>query len=376
MLKILPVKTRSQLRQFARFNTELYRDNPFAVPELTSDVVELFSPRKNPSFEFCEAQCFICYKDGQPAGRIAAIINHRANDIWKKKHGRFGYIDFIDDSQVSQALLDAASEWAAARGMTAIEGPLGFTDFDKEGMLVDGFDQLGTFATIYNHPYYAQHMERMGFTKEVDWIEHKLFVPEHVPEKIVRVAEIAQDRFGVKVQNVGSTRSLIRDGWAEKALQLINRAYVDLYGFSELSDRQIKDYIKRYMSKIRPDLMILITDTDDNLVAFGLGMPSLSLAYQKARGRLFPFGFVYLLKALYAKKIEIVDLILIAADPSWQGKGLNAMIMRTFLERVKKRGCLYAESNPELETNTQINEQWSYFDTQTHKRRRIYSRKF
>lgn len=375
MIEVKPTGSKRDLRRFAQFNIDLYRESPYAVPELINDEVKLFLPEKNPAFEFCEAQCFLCYKDGKVVGRVAAIINHRANETWGTKHGRFGYIDFIEDFEVARALIDAATEWVKERGMNEIEGPLGFTDFDKEGMLIHGFDQLGTCASIYNYPYYGEYMERMGFCKAADWIEHKLFVPEVMPEKIEKIAKIVEGRQPIHYVNVKNNKQLINDGWGKQIFELTNRAFAKLYGFSELSPRQQDAYIAQYLPMVRLEYLIMIADENDKLIAYGLGMPSLSRAYQKARGRMFPFGFIHLLKALKAKRFEIVDLMLVAVDPSWQGKGINALIMNKFLENVQKAGCVYAESNPELDSNTQINEQWQYFNTETHKRRRVFIKK-
>lgn len=374
MLKIVTATTPKELRKFAKFNIELYKGNPYAVPQLIVDEVNTLTPSKNPAFEFCEAQCFLCYKDDKIVGRIAAIINHKANQTWGTKHGRFGFIDFIEDFEVAQALIQTAEDWVKERGMTSLEGPLGFTDLDQEGMLIEGFDQLGTMATIYNYPYYPQFMERMGFTKAADWVEHKVHTPDVLQARIAKVAGIVEARTGVRQLQVKSNKELIAQGWGTQIFDLTNTAFAHLYGYSALSSAQKDYYVKQYLPMVRLELLTMVVDKDNKLIAYGLGLPSLSRALQKARGKMFPFGFIHLLRALKAKKSDIIDLMLIAIHPDWQGKGVNAVIMKYFIQNMIKMKCTYAESNPELESNSQIKDQWSDFTTENHKRRRAFIR--
>lgn len=374
MLEIKAVHTRAELITFIKFNIALYKNSPYAIPPLIADDLNTLSKSKNPAFEFCDSQYFLCYRDGEIVGRIAAIINHKANQTWNKRNGRFGFIDFIEDFEVAKALIQAAQQWVQERGMDTIEGPLGFTDMDPEGMLIEGFDQLGTMSTIYNYPYYPQYMERMGFTKAADWVEAKIFMPDRLPDRIARVSELVESRSGIKVLRFKNARQIIKQGRAHDLFSLVNTAFAPLYGYSALSQRQIGAYIKQYIPLVRLELLTMITDRDDKLIAFGLGLPSLSRVMQKSKGKLFPTGLIHLLGALRAKKVEVVDFMLIAIAPQWQGRGVNAVIMKEFIEQMRKLGTIYAESNPELELNTQIYDQWSDFTVEYHKRRRAFIR--
>lgn len=369
---IKKVSTRRELERFIRFNYELYKGNPYSVPDLYDDMLNTFSKTKNAAFEFCEADYFLAYKEGRLVGRIAAIINHKANDTWGKKEVRFGWVDFVDDAEVSQALFDAVAEWGRQRGMTHLQGPLGFTDFDAEGMLVEGFDQLSTMATIYNYPYYPQHMERMGFAKDVDWVEFKIYVPEAIPDKYRRIAELIQRKYNLKIKKFTSARD-IREQYGQAIFQLMNEAYSPLYGYSALSQRQIDQYVKMYLPILDLRMVTLVTDADDNLVAVGISMPSLAEALQRAHGRLLPWGWYHLLKTLILKKYpKMLDLLLVAVKPEYQNKGVNALLFADLIPVFQQLGFEYAESNPELEANGKVQAQWEYFKTEQHKRRRCY----
>lgn len=369
---IKKVSTRRELERFIRFNYELYKGNPYSVPDLYDDMLNTFSKTKNAAFEFCEADYFLAYKEGRLVGRIAAIINHKANDTWGKKEVRFGWVDFVDDAEVSQALFDAVAEWGRQRGMTHLQGPLGFTDFDAEGMLVEGFDQLSTMATIYNYPYYPQHMERMGFAKDVDWVEFKIYVPEAIPDKYRRIAELIQRKYNLKIKKFTSARD-IREQYGQAIFQLMNEAYSPLYGYSALSQRQIDQYVKMYLPILDLRMVTLVTDADDNLVAVGISMPSLAEALQRAHGRLLPWGWYHLLKTLILKKYpKMLDLLLVAVKPEYQNKGVNALLFADLIPVFQQLGFEYAESNPELEANGKVQAQWDYFKTEQHKRRRCY----
>lgn len=369
---IKKVSTRRELERFIRFNYELYKGNPYSVPDLYDDMLNTFSKTKNAAFEFCEADYFLAYKEGRLVGRIAAIINHKANDTWGKKEVRFGWVDFVDDAEVSKALFDAVAEWGRQRGMTHLQGPLGFTDFDAEGMLVEGFDQLSTMATIYNYPYYPQHMERMGFAKDVDWVEFKIYVPEAIPDKYRRIAELIQRKYNLKIKKFTSARD-IREQYGQAIFQLMNEAYSPLYGYSALSQRQIDQYVKMYLPILDLRMVTLVTDADDKLVAVGISMPSLAEALQRAHGRLLPWGWYHLLKTLILKKYpKMLDLLLVAVKPEYQNKGVNALLFADLIPVFQQLGFEYAESNPELEANGKVQAQWEYFKTEQHKRRRCY----
>ena len=369
---IKQVSSKKELHKFIRFNYQMYKDNPYSVPDLYDDMLNTFNKKKNAAFEFCEAEYFLAYKEGQIVGRAAAIINHKANEIWNKKDVRFGWIDFIDDEEVSAALLDTIEQWGKKKGMTHIAGPLGFTDFDAEGMLVEGFDQLSTMSTTYNHPYYPQHIEKLGYEKEADWVEFKIYIPDAIPEKHQRISDLIQRKYNLQIKKYTSNKKLSAE-YGQEIFKLMNEAYSPLYGYSPLSQRQIDQYIKMYLPIIDLRMLTLIVDEEDKLVAVGISMPSLSSALQKSNGRLLPFGWYHLLKALFMKKrSHILDLLLVAVKPEYQNKGVNALLFSDLIPVYQKLGFKYAESNPELEHNGKVQAQWSYFETEQHKRRRAF----
>lgn len=367
------IRSRRELKKFVEFGNSLYKGNDCYVPPLLMDEVETFNPDKNPAFEFCDAQLFMAYRDGKPVGRIAAIINNKVNETKGSREARFGWIEFVDDNEVVDALMDAAESWARERGMTDMIGPMGFTDMDHEGMLTFGFDELGTIATIYNHPYYPEQIERRGYGKDADWVEYRMTVPDRVPEKYVRIAEIVQRKYKLEVVKFDNIADLARE-YGRPLFHLINRAYKDLYGYSPLSDRQIDFYIKHYVSVLRLDCICVIVDENRKLVGLGISMPSLSRALQKSGGKLFPFGWFHLLKALKGHN-DIVDLMLVAIEPEYQNKGVNAMLFNYLLPNYIANGYKWAESNLELEDNAAVQLQWQYFDRRLHRRRRAYRRK-
>jgi GNAT superfamily N-acetyltransferase len=372
-VEIRKVSSKKELKRFIRFNYEFYKDNPYSVPDLYDDMVATFSPQKNAAFEFCEADYFLAYDEqGRIVGRVAAIVNHRANEKWGKKAVRFGWIDFVDDIAVSRALLDAVKTWGRERGMTEIEGPLGFTDMDAEGMLVEGFEELSTMATIYNYPYYPQHLEQLGFEKSIDWVEWKIYVPEEIPEKHRRISDIIARKYGLHIRKLSGRREIRDTGIAYDIFRLINQAYAPLYGFSEMTERQIDQYVKMYVPVLDLRMVSLVENEAGELVAVGVSMASLSRALQKARGRLLPFGWYHLVKALFLKRPKVLDLLLVAVRPDYQGKGVNALLFTDLIPVYRRLGFEYAESNPELEVNDKVQSQWQYFKTEQHKRRRCY----
>lgn len=370
---IIPVKTRKELKQFISFNYELYKNNPYSVPDLYEDMLGTLDPKRNPAFDFCEAECFLAMRDGKIVGRVAAIINKRANEKWNINAVRFGWIDFIDDQEVSKALLDTVEQWGRERGMSEIQGPLGFTDLDPEGMLIEGFDRISTMATIYNYPYYPIHMEKLGYEKDTDWIELLIKVPERVPEKFERIANMVAKRFELKVAKFKSNRELERR-YGKEIFELINKSYAPLYGFSALDDRQIEQYIKMYLPLVDRRMIALITDKNEKLVGVGITIASLAEALQKAKGRLFPFGWFHIVKALFLKRPTRLDFLIVAIDPEYQGKGVNAIIINEILPNYIKMGFKEVESNPELENNEKVQAQWEIFDKEQHKRRRAYKK--
>lgn len=371
-VEIKKVTTKSELKRFIRFNYEFYKDNPYSVPDLYDDMLNTFSPKKNAAFEFCEADYFLALRDGKIVGRVAAIINRRANETWNRKTVRFGWIDFIDDMEVSAALIDTVKQWGKERGMTEIEGPLGFTDMDAEGMLVEGFDQLSTMATIYNYPYYPQHMERLGLSKSADWVEMKIYVPDAIPEKHRRISDIIAKRYNLHIRKLKSKKEVRQSGVAHDIFRLINDAYTPLFGYSRMTERQIDQYVKMYVPVLDLRMVSIVENEQNEIVAVGISMASLSRALQKAKGRLLPFGWYHLLKALMWKRPKVLDLLLVAVRPDYQGKGVNALLFTDLIPVYKELGFEYAESNPELEMNEKVQNQWQYFKTEQHKRRRCF----
>lgn len=371
-VEIKKLTTKSELKRFIRFNYEFYKDNPYSVPDLYDDMLNTFSPKKNAAFEFCEADYFLALRDGKIVGRVAAIINRRANETWNRKTVRFGWIDFIDDMEVSTALIDTVKQWGKERGMTEIEGPLGFTDMDAEGMLVEGFDQLSTMATIYNYPYYPQHMERLGLSKSADWVEMKIYVPDAIPEKHRRISDIIAKRYNLHIRKLNSKKEVRQSGVAHDIFRLINDAYTPLFGYSRMTERQIDQYVKMYVPVLDLRMVSIVENEQNEIVAVGISMASLSRALQKAKGRLLPFGWYHLLKALMWKRPKVLDLLLVAVRPDYQGKGVNALLFTDLIPVYKELGFEYAESNPELEMNEKVQNQWQYFKTEQHKRRRCF----
>ena len=371
-VEIKKVTTPSELKRFIRFNYEFYKDNAYSVPDLYDDMLNTFSPKKNAAFEFCEADYFLAYREGQIVGRVAAIINHRANEQWDKHTVRFGWIDFIDDIEVSRALINAVKDWGKERGMNEIEGPLGFTDMDAEGMLVEGFDQLSTMATIYNYPYYPKHMEQLGLEKSADWVEMKIYIPEQIPEKHKRISDIIARKYDLHIRKLKSKKEVRESGVAHEIFRLINEAYAPLFGFSKMTERQIDQYVNMYVPVLDLRMVSIVENAQNEIVAVGISMPSLSRALQKAKGKLLPFGWWHLLKALMWKRPKVLDLLLVGVRPDYQGKGVNALLFTDLIPVYQQLGFEYAESNPELELNEKVQNQWQYFKTEQHKRRRCF----
>ena len=374
-VEIKKVSTPRELKKFIRFNYEFYKGNPYSVPDLYDDMLNTFSPAKNAAFDFCEADYFLALREGKIVGRVAAIINHRANETWGRKCVRFGWIDFIDDLEVSSALIDTVKDWGRQRGMEEIEGPLGFTDMDAEGMLVEGFDQLSTMATIYNYPYYPQHMERLGMEKSADWVEMKIYIPEEIPEKHQRISDIIQRKYNLHIRKLTSKKEVRESGIGHEIFRLINEAYAPLFGFSKMTEKQIDQYVKMYVPVLDLRMVTIIENADHEIVGVGISMASLSRALQKAKGKLWPFGWFHLLKALKWKRPKVLDLLLVGIRPDYQGKGVNALLFTDLIPIYQKMGFEYAESNPELEANDKVQNQWQYFKTEQHKRRRAYKAK-
>ena len=374
-VQIVKVSNKRQLEEFIQFHYDLYRGNEYDVPNLHSDEINTLSKDKNPAFDFCMAQYFLAYKDGKVVGRVAAIINEKANKRWGQSRVRFGWIDFIDDIEVSRALLNAVEEWGREHGMKEVVGPLGFTDMDPEGMLTWGFDQLGTQATIYNYPYYPQHMEKLGgWEKDNDYVEYKMYVPEEVPEKYSKIAQMIEKRYNLHVKKL-TRDEVFKEGYGQKIFSIINDTFKDLYGYSELSQKQIDHYVKMYLPMADLNLITLVEDwnADKKVVGVGITIPSLSRAFQKCKnGRLFPFGWWHVLRALKYQKTEGVDLLLMGILPEYRSKGANALMFADLIPWYQKYGYKWGESQVEMETNDNVQSQWGPLNPENHKRRRCY----
>ena len=389
-IEIRQVKTKKDLDLFIDFYYDLYRNSEYAVPFMRFDEVGTLRKDKNPSFEFCDAEYFLAYRDGKVVGRVAAIINHRANEQWQKKQVRFGWFDFVDDMSVSQALLQAVEEYGRQHGMTEIVGPLGFTDMDREGMMIEGFNRLATAYVIYNYPYYPRHIEAIGgYEKDNDWMEYRIKVPEITPEKFAKTAQMIERRYNLHVHKFTS-KELLRQGMGRKVFEILNETYKDLYDFQKLSERQIDQLVNDYIKKADLNLVTAIVDKNyaDNdvdaneiktlggkMVGFGISFPSFAKALQKTKnGKLFPFGWWHLLKILKWHKTDTVDLLLIGVLPEYRTKGANALIFSDLIEQYRQYGFKWAEAMPQMEANTKMRNQWQYLESEIHRRRRCFKK--
>ena len=373
-VKVVKADTKKTMDDFVALPRYIYKDCAQYVPDLDMDVRATFDPKKNAGLEFSDIQPFVAYDDdGRCVGRIAAIINRRANERWDVKTVRFGMIEFIDDINVSQALLNAVEEWGRTHGMNSVQGPMGISDFDKEGMLVNDFNLMGSMISIYNPPYYPRHMEQLGFVKEVDWVSFHFDVPKVVPEKFARVTSLVQRRFGLTFKKM-TKDDLLAGGYGRKIFELLNIAYAPLFGFSELSDRQIEDFLKQYIPIVDTRLFTGVEDCDGRLVGIAITTHSLSQAMHKSRGKLLPLGWFHLLRSLKWKHEGVVDLMLIAVHPDYQGMGGNALFFADLIPIYNEYGITLAETGPQLEDNLKELSQWKTLNPRTVKRRRCYQK--
>ncbi len=370
---ITEVKTKKELRLFVKFPMNLYKDSPYYVPNLYFDEMNALDPAKNPMCKYSKFVRFLAWKDGKVVGRVAGIINEIANRDWDHKEVRFGWFDFVDDREVSKALLEKVIEWGKSYGMTQISGPLGFTDFDNEGMVVEGFDQISSFMLKFNYPYYREHMEALGYEKVIDWQEYRIFVPEKVPEKVSRIAEIVADRYKLHVRNI-TKRDINKEKYGQKLFDLINRTYCELYDFTVLPPEVIDSYVDTYLGFIDLRYVVVIENEEGKLVALAITMPSLAHAVQKGGGYLFPFGWWHIVKSMYLKHEEALELMLIAVDPDYRNKGVNSMLFNELIPRIIEGGFKYGESNAELETNNKVQNQWDLYEKQLQRVRRIFGK--
>lgn len=373
-IQVVEVTTSKQRKAFVDFFYDLYRDSPYAVPYLYLAEKLTLKPGSNPAFEFCEAQCFLAYNDGKVVGRVAAIINHRANDYWKREMARFGWFDFVDDPKVSEALLLAVEKWGKGKGMTEIAGPFGFEDMDREGMLVDGFDELSSMYVNYNYPYYPKHMDRLGYRKDNDYVEYRIKVPEVTPEKFARTAKIIKTRYHLEERKF-SHREMTKGGKARELFNILNITYGNLYGYSQLSTEQIDTITNNYIKLADLNLVTCVVDTekDDKMVGFGVSFPYFSEALRHTRnGHLLPFGWWHLLKVMKWHKTPTVDLLLIGVLPEYRVKGANAIIFNDLISWYRRYGFKYAVTGPQMETNKGVLSQWQYLESEEIRRHRIY----
>ena len=373
-VEIREVKTRRELRKFVNFPEKLYKDNPYYVPPLVFDQMDTLDRKKAACWEFCDSKLYMAYKDGEAVGRVAAIVNFKANEQWNHKEVRFGWIDFIDDKEVSKALMDKVEEFGRQHGMEKVVGPLGFTDFDPEGMLVDGYDVLSTMALIYNHPYYNDHLTALGFEKYTDWIEYKVTIPEEFPERMARVGKIISQRSNVRVRHL--TRKIVREeDYGHKVFDCINACYKDLYNFTVLPSHMAEKYLGFYLSILDLRYLSMLENEKGELVAFGISMPTIVHALQKCRGKLFPFGWWHLAKSMFLKHEEGIELLLVGVHPDYQNSGINSLIFMDLFQRFHDGKFVWAETNAILEDNYKNQSQFKDFNPECRKRRRSYIKK-
>ena len=372
-VSIKTVETKAQLKAFVKFPLELYKDCPYYIPNIYVDDMSALDMAKNPMGKYCKTRKFLAYKDGQLAGRCIAIINEIANRDWNHAEVRFGWMDFIDDKEVSKALIEAVIAFGKEYGMTQISGPLGFTDFDSEGCVVEGFDDISSFALKYNYPYYAEHFEALGMAKANDWLEYRIFIPDQLPEKVSRASKLVADRYELHVRKI-TRKEVYKEGYGQKVFDLVNRTYSKLFDFTVLPPEVIDSYVKLYLGLLDLKFVTLIENKEGKLVGMAVCMPSLAHAVKKSNGYLFPLGWYRLLKSMYLKYEEAIELLLIAVDPEYQNRGVHAMIFQEMLDTLVKGGFKYAESNAEMETNVSVQNIWKDYQKELKRRRRVFSK--
>jgi hypothetical protein len=371
-IELKRVNKKKDLKRFIAFQNQLYKGNKFWCPQMRMDEMNTLSRDKNPAFDFCEAEYWIASRGNEIVGRIAGIINHKANERWNEKLVRFGWIDFIDDPEVSRILLDTVKEWGQSKGMMGIHGPLGFSDMDNEGMLIKGFDEMATLASIYNYPYYVEHMERLGFEKAADWVQYEFEIPPSIPEKVDRLSLLVQEKYKLRLLKAKKAKELLP--YAPKMFQTLNAAFSELYGYTALTKKQVDMYIKAYFGFVRPEFISFVIDEKDDVVGFGVSLPSLTRALQKCNGKLFPFGFIYLLRAM--KKNDTIDMYLNGVRPDYHARGVNALYYNEMHRAYIKYGIKKAVTNPQLEDNAKALTIWKNFNGRQHLTRRCWIKHF
>jgi GNAT superfamily N-acetyltransferase len=370
---IKTVETKAELKTFIKFPLALYKDCPYYVPNIFMDEMSALDENKNPMGKYCKTRKFLAYKDGKVVGRVIAIINEIANRDWNHSEVRFGWMDFIDDMEVSKALIEAVIAFGKENGMTQISGPLGFTDFDSEGCLIEGFDDITSFALKFNYPYYAKHFEALGLAKANDWIEFRVYVPDTVPDKVIRASKMLTERYGLHVRKI-TKHEIYKEDYGHKVFDLINRTYSHLFDFTVLPPEVIDGYIKMYLGLLDPKFITLVEDPSGKLVAVALTMPSIAHAVQKCRGYMFPLGWWYLLRSMYFKYEEALELLMIAVDPDWRNKGVHALLFNEIIPNLQKFGFKYGETNAEMESNTKVQNIWNAYERELKRRRRVFTK--
>ena len=369
-IEIRRVTTRKELKKFICFQLELYKNNPYWCPPLIFDELNTLSNDKNPAFEYCKAEYWLAYRDNKIIGRIAGIINNKANQRWNEHFVRFGWIDFIDDINVSSELIKTVTEWGRSKGMTEIQGPLGFTDMDPEGMMVEGFQELSSLSAIYNYPYYPEHLVQLGFTKGVDWVHFDINIPQVIPEKVSRSAVIVKEKYHLRTLNAKKAKDFIP--YTKKMFRMLNVAFDDLYGYAPIGEKQIDLYIKQYFGFIRPEYVSIVIDDNDDVIAFGVTIPDMTHALQKCKGRLFPFGFLHLYRAL--RKNDTIHMYLIGVRPDYQGRGALALVYSELHKAYLKNGIVKTTTNAQLENNLKAISIWKNYDSRIYQRRRCWEK--
>ena len=373
-ITIKTVETRKDLRTFVKFPVKLYKGCPYYVPNLYLDELTALDMDKNPMGKYAKAEKYLAYNEkGEVVGRVAAIINEIANRDWNHAEVRFGWMDFIDDKAVSQALIEAVIAFGRKHGMNQITGPLGFTDFDNEGCVVEGFDDISSFMLKYNYPYYREHFEALGFGKVNDWLEYRIFVPEKVPDKVSRAAAIVSERYGLHVRKI-TKRQVKKEDYGRKIFDLVNRTYCELFDFTVLPPEVIDQYIKTYLGLLDLRYVTLVENTEGKLVALAISMPSLAHAVHKGQGYLFPFGWWHIIKSMYIKHEEALELMLIAVDPEYRNMGVHSMLFNELIPSLIEGGFKYGESNAEMESNNKVQNLWNIYEREFKRRRRVYSK--
>ncbi len=370
---IKTVETKTDLRKFVKFPLSLYKNCPYYVPNIYVDEMSTLDPGKNAMGKYSKSRKFLAYKDGKIAGRVIAIINEIANRDWNHKEVRFGWMDFIDDKEVSGALMDAVIAFGREYGMDTVSGPLGFTDFDNEGCVVEGFDDISSFMLKYNYSYYGEHFEALGMNKANDWLEYRIFVPDQVPDKVVRAAELVSERYKLHIRKI-TKKEVAKENYGQKLFDLVNRTYCDLFDYTVLPPDVIDQYVDTFLGLLNLKYVTLVEDADGKLIALAITMPSLARAVKKGNGYLFPTGWWHLLKSMYIKHEEALELMLIAVDPEYRNRGVHAMLFNEIIPNLIEGGFKYGESNAEMESNTKVQNIWNMYEKEFKRRRRVYSK--